>query len=141
MTAIKTYVLATVFFCAGAAVSRGEASGKTGAAHSQGRHERAAPQDGDFDGFSDELERKLGTDPRSSASRPTLADNHDKIAAYWPLTSHAEEMLAGEPNGVLPFRRTRPSTGNGPPITGWRWALAETAAWKGPPAGTAPTRP
>lgn len=57
--------------------------------------------DSDYDGFSDHLERQLGTDPHDAASHPTLADNHDKIAAYWPLANNAVEALEGEVNGAL----------------------------------------
>jgi hypothetical protein len=58
-------------------------------------------KDSDRDGFSDDMERSMGTHPHSAASRPTLADRHEKISAYWPLKNHAGEVLDGELNGIL----------------------------------------
>ncbi|MDD5482365.1 MAG: hypothetical protein PHP98_01745 [Kiritimatiellae bacterium] len=58
-------------------------------------------RDRDYDGFTDEEERRVGTNPRDANSRPTLADNHDKISAWWPLVNNADEALEGELNGTL----------------------------------------
>ena len=58
-------------------------------------------RDTDFDGFSDDEERQLGTDPRNPLCRPTLADHRDKLVAWWPLANDAQEMLFGGPDGLL----------------------------------------
>ena len=62
---------------------------------------RGRDKDADYDGFTDEEERRVGTNPRDTNSHPTLADNHEKIMAYWPLMSDAVEALEGELNGEL----------------------------------------
>ena len=64
-------------------------------------------EDPDFDGFPTILEQALGTDPQDCQSHPALADNHEKILAYWPLATNAIEALGigldGEPKHGASF--------------------------------------
>jgi len=65
-----------------------------------------AQEDGDLDGFSNLIEYTLGTDPLEVSSRPTLADNHEKVLAYWPLASNAVAAIGsvdGDPRNGASF--------------------------------------
>ncbi len=71
-------------------------------AHSLDRSNPAdANEDADLDGFDSLTEFVLGTDPQNVDSRPTLADNMDKIVGYWPLSTNAVEAFGSGLNGVV----------------------------------------
>ena len=57
--------------------------------------------DPDKDGFYTAWEQALGTDPADPRSRPSLADNHEKILFYWPLTNSAAEAFGSGLDGTL----------------------------------------
>lgn len=86
----------------GLAGDEAETEGTVAVAAGSQEHETCVgSRDRDYDGFTDEEERRLGTNPRDANSRPTLADNHEKIMAYWPLMTNAVEMLESGLNGAL----------------------------------------
>jgi len=58
-------------------------------------------QDPDQDGFSNQMEYLLGTNPLDAGSHPTLADNGYKVLAYWPLATNATEAFGSGLDGSL----------------------------------------